>query len=205
MRNHPASFKKACEAIRRVAAEDINTDVVTCFNRRSLPELSALKELLIDAGVKRWRLFTIFPAGRARQYPEFELTRSEFVSLMEFIKETRREGRIKASFCCEGFLAGYEGEVRDHFFDCQAGFSVASILLDGGIGACPSIRSDYTQGNIYTDDFMDVWENRYEKYRDRNWMKTGICADCSFWRHCEGNGFHLRDSEGRLTHCHLHK
>lgn len=206
MRNHPDSFRRASEAIRMVAAaKDINFDVVTCVNRRSLGELPQLKELLIEAGVQRWRLFTIFPAGRAAQYPEFELTDKELDVLMRFISETREEKRIRASFCCEGFLAGYEGKVRDYFFECQAGVSVGSILLDGGIGACPSIRADYRQGNIYKDDFMDVWENRYEQYRNREWMKTGICADCSFWRHCEGNGFHLRDSSGNITHCHLKK
>ena len=45
MRNHPMSFKKAIEAIRLVAkADDLNFDVVTCVNRRSLPQLEELKE-----------------------------------------------------------------------------------------------------------------------------------------------------------------
>lgn len=206
MRNHPLSFKRAYEAIRRVAAAaDLNFDVVTCVNRRSLDELNEIKELLIAAGVKRWRLFTIFPAGRAAQYPDFELTKEEVKTLMEFIIATRKEDRIYASFCCEGFMAGYEGYVRDYFFNCNAGVTVASVLLDGSIGACPSIRADYTQGNIYNDDFWDVWQNRYKEYRDRSWMKRGACAECSYWRYCEGNGMHLRDSEGNLTHCHLLK
>ena len=206
MRCHPRSFERAYAAIRMVAkAEDLNFDVVTCVNQRSLPRLSEIKELLIAAGVKRWRLFTIFPSGRAAQYPEFELTREQTDTLMRFIADTRKEGRIHASFCCEGFMAGYEGEVRDYFFDCQAGVSVASVLLDGSIGACPSIRADYTQGNIYNDDFWDVWQNRFGQYRDRIWMKRGECADCSFWRYCEGNGMHLRDAEGNLMHCHLRK
>ena len=123
--------------------------------------------------------------------------------LMEFIKATRKEGRIKASFCCEGFLGSYEGIARDSFFTCQAGVSVASVLLDGGIGSCPSIRADYRQGNIYKDDFWEVWKNKFQPYRDREWMKTGKCAECSFWRYCEGNGMHLRDSDGNLMHCHI--
>lgn len=206
MRNNPLSFRNAYGAICLAAkASDINFDVVTCVNRRSLPQLPEIKNLLIEAGVSRWRLFTIFPSGRAAEYPEFELTKDELDSLMRFISTTRKEGRIKASFCCEGFMAGYEGEVRDYMFDCQAGVSVASILLDGSIGACPSIRADYTQGNIYDDDFWDVWQNRYQPYRDRGWMRTGACGDCSFWRYCEGNGMHLRDSEGKLMHCHLLK
>lgn len=206
MRNHPGSFKRAYEAIRLAAkASDLNFDVVTCVKRRSLPRFMELKELLIDAGVKKWRLFTIFPAGRAADYPEFNLTREETEILMRFIVDTRKEGRIKASFCCEGFLGNYEGKVRDNFFECQAGITVGSVLLDGGIGACPSIRADYRQGNIYKDDFWDVWQNRFGQYRDRSWMRCGDCADCRFWRYCEGNGMHLRDSDGNLMHCAITK
>ena len=204
MRCHPASFSCAVDAIARAAATpDLNFDVVTCVNRRSLPKLNAIKELLISKGVTAWRLFTIFPAGRAAQYQEFKLDKAEVKTLMDFIEATRKEGRIKASFCCEGFLEGYEGIARENFFSCQAGVSVASVLLDGGIGACPSIRADYRQGNIYKDDLWDVWQNRFGQYRNRDWMKTGQCADCSFWRYCEGNGMHLRDSDGNLMHCHL--
>lgn len=206
MRNHPSSFRRALAAIRRAAkAEDLNFDVVTCVNRRSLAELGELKQLLVQAAVKKWRLFTIFPAGRAAAYPEFDLDEEQIESLMRFITDTRQEGCIHASFCCEGFMAGYEGQIRDYYFECQAGVSVASVLLDGGIGACPSIRADYRQGNIYQDDFWDVWQNRYRQYRDRDWMKTGTCASCAFWRYCEGNGMHLRDAHGNLTHCHLLK
>lgn len=204
MRGHAQSFKRAYEAIRMLArVSDLNFDVVTCVNRRSLHELESVKRLLIEAGVKHWRLFTIFPSGRAARYPEFEMSREEVELLMRFIVDTRREGLIKASFCCEGFMGAYEGKVRDHFFDCQAGVTVASVLLDGGIGSCVSIRADYRQGNIYEDDFWDVWQSRFGIYRDRSWMKTGICADCKVWRYCEGNGLHLRDSEGKLMHCHL--
>lgn len=204
MRGNPRSFERAVAAIRMVAkAEDLNFDVVTCVNKKSLGELDRVRDLLIDAGVKRWRLFTIFPAGRAAAYPEFKLNAEDTRQMMEFIVRTRKEGRIKASFCCEGFLGGYEGMARDTFFECAAGVTVGSVLLDGGIGACPSIRADYRQGNIYKDDFWEVWQNGFRQYRDRSWMKQGECADCKFWRYCEGNGMHLRDSDGHLMHCNL--
>ena len=124
---------------------------------------------------------------------------------MEFIKATRKEGRIIASYGCEGFLGNYEGEVRDHFFFCNAGVSVAGVLSDGSISACTSIRSDYHQGNIYKDDFMEVWEKRFQPYRDHSWMKTGECADCKYWKYCRGNGMHLRDADGKLIVCHLRR
>ena len=106
------------------------------------------------------------------------------------------------SYGCEGFLGKYEGEVRDHFYSCNAGISVASILADGSISACPSIRSNFHQGNIYTDNFMEVWQNRFQRFRNREWMRKGECAGCDFFRYCEGNGMHLRDDEGKLLFCH---
>lgn len=204
MRGNPASYSKALSAIKMIAATpNIAYDVVTCVNSRSLKQLDELKAELIKAGVKQWRLFTIFPSGRARQYPEFKLSNEEFTTLMEFIAATRKEGKIHASYCCEGFLGGYEMEVRDHFYTCEAGITVGSVLIDGSISACPSIRANYSQGNIYKDDFWDVWSTRYQPFRDRQWMKTGICEDCSMFRYCEGNGFHLREEDGSIKHCHL--
>ena len=122
---------------------------------------------------------------------------------MEFIRQTRQEGKIMASYGCEGFLGSYEAEVRDGFYTCNAGISVASVLADGSISACPSIRSNYSQGSIYKDDFMEVSENRFQPFRDRSWMKKKVLSLCSFFRYCEGNGMHLHDNNGELLLCHL--
>lgn len=204
MRGNPKSFARAVDAIRTMAAEpDFVFDVVTCANRHNYSQLDELKEMLIGLGVRAWRIFTVFPVGRAAQHDDLQLTGEEFRGVMEFIKRTRSEGRIKVSYGCEGFLGNYEGDVRDHFYTCSAGVSVASVLIDGSISACTSIRSDYKQGNIYSDDFWEVWTNRFAPYRDREWMRKGDCAECKFFRYCRGNGMHLRDENGDLLFCHL--
>lgn len=205
LRQRPGSWKRAMAALAALAKRDaIPFDAITCVNSRNIGDLPHLKSLLAEAGVGRWRLFTIFPSGRAADNDDLSLSPEQYRSLLRFIAETRRQGDIAASYCCEGFLGAYEGEVRDHFFDCQAGISVASILIDGSISGCASIRSDYVEGNIYRDDFMTVWRERYRRYRDRSWMRTGECGDCRFWRYCVGNGMHLRRSDGSLARCNLH-
>ena len=204
MRGREGSFERAAAAIKMVVdSGEIEFDVVTCVNRRNYPHLAEIRDFLIGLGLKRWRLFTVFPVGRAAEDPELQLTREEHIGLMEFIRTTRREGVIAAEFSCEGFLGTYEGDVRSHFYFCQAGVTVGSVLSDGSISACPSIRADYTQGNIYQDDFMDVWEHRYGPYRDRAWMKKDACASCKYWKYCRGGGMHLRDAQGNLILCHL--
>lgn len=206
MRGVPGSFRRAEQAIRMACTvPDLAFDVVTCVNKRNYPHLQEIKEFLIGCGLKQWRLFTVFPAGRAADDPELQLDRDEFRGLMEFIKATRKEGRIKASYGCEGFLGNYEGDVRDNFYFCNAGVSVAGVLSDGSISACTSIRANYHQGNIYKDDFVEVWEKGFLPYRKRDWMKKDDCATCKYWKFCKGNGMHLRDDNGRLITCHYQR
>ena len=49
------------------------------------------------------------------------------------------------------------------------------------------------QGNIYKDNFIDIWNNKFEHYRNRKVFKTGICAKCDLWKWCRGEGMHLRE------------
>ena len=206
MRGIPDSFSHASRAVEILTkVPSIKFDVVTCVNNLNYNTLEQFKEYLITLGLKSWRLFTVFPVGRAAADQQLQLSSEKFRGLMEFIRKTRKEGRIHASYGCEGFLGEYEGDVRDHLFSCQAGLSIASVRIDGSISACGSIRADYNQGNIYKDDFIEVWENRFQQYRNRSWMKTGKCAACKWFRYCQGNGMHLRDGNGDLLLCHMER
>ncbi|MCL2028496.1 MAG: TIGR04133 family radical SAM/SPASM protein [Bacteroidales bacterium] len=205
LRQSDKSFDNAYNAIKHLStAPNLRYDVVTCVHQRNFDELEQIKELLINAGVKEWRVFTIIPIGRAKEDDDLQLSPAAFKALFEFIKHTRKEGRIQISYGCEGFLGNYEREVRDYFFFCRAGINIASVLADGSISACPDLRENFIQGNIYQDNFKDVWENKYQVFRDKSWAKTGICADCEFFKHCEGNSIHLRDEKtGELKFCHI--
>lgn len=206
LRQHPLAFEGATRAIRLAAADkSLTWDVVTCANQRNYGHLSEIREMLWSLGVRDWRVFGIDPMGRAADNPELLLTDEQFRGLMDFIAKERAEGR-HVSYSCEGYLGEYEGRVRDHLYHCAAGVSIASILIDGSISACTSIRGKYYQGNIYKDAFWDVWENGFKPYRDRQWMKeSGPCKDCKAFDFCEGNGMHLRRKDGSLMLCHLHR
>ncbi len=196
------SFDGAMRAVKLLTrTRKLLWDVITCVNQRNFSTLHQLKQYLIDAGVTKWRIFTIFPQGRAKLNNELYLSPEQYVQLMDFIVATRKEGKINLSYSCEGFLGDYEGEVRSHIFRCDAGTMTASILANGDISGCLSIRSHYNQGNIYRDRFVDVWNNRFEQMRDRRWMKRDECAKCKAWDWCAGGPFHLRDDAGKMMHC----
>lgn len=206
VRRHADSFDRAMMALSYLKRyPQLAFDVVTCVTPALIPKLEAFKELLIREGVPAWRLFSIFPAGRAKEDAALQLKAEELRQVLDFIRQARREGRIDTSYACEGFLGNYESEVRDHFYQCAAGVSVASIRVNGSISGCTSIRANYHQGNIYRDRFWEVWQNRFEKFRDRSWAKRGGCSSCDMWRYCQGGGMHLRNDEGELMYCHYEK
>jgi radical SAM enzyme (rSAM/lipoprotein system) len=206
LRQSEKSFENAYNAIKLLpVVPNLVYDVVTCVHKKNFNELEQIKELLIAAQIANWRIFTIIPIGRAKkQDEELQLSAQELEELFEFIKKTRKENRIKLNYSCEGFLGNYEHDVRDNFFFCRAGINIASVLADGSIAACPDLRGNFIQGNIYKDSFRDVWENRYQVFRNKNWTKIGICADCDYYKYCEGSSMHLRDENTKeLLFCHI--
>jgi radical SAM enzyme (rSAM/lipoprotein system) len=192
LRADDQSYKKAADAIALIVSSNrLVYDVVTCVNQKNIDELPALKELLISMEVKAWRLFTISPIGRAAHNDDLRLNPRQIKSLMEFIVLTLSDKRIRTTFSCEAYLGDYERRVRDTRFFCRAGIQVASILADGSISACPNINRCFVQGNIYNDEFLDVWNKRFEIMRDRGWTKTGICEKCDVYKNCNGGAMHL--------------
>jgi len=207
LRNNNKSFSKVDEAIGlAVSSSRLNFDVVTCVNQRNFPELTHIYDYLVKKGVKSWRLFTIVPIGRAKDHSELFLSNTQFIGLMNFICYLRKKKKIDVKFSCEGYVGKYETKVRDSFFFCRAGINIGSVLIDGSISACPNIDRTFAQGNIYSDNFYEIWQTKYKQFRDREWTKKGECADCNNYKNCLGNGLHYWHGDKKnVLVCHNEK
>jgi radical SAM enzyme (rSAM/lipoprotein system) len=207
LRNSSDSFSRVDDAIGlAVSSSRLNFDIVSCVNRRNINELHSLYNFLKKKGVRSWRLFTIVPKGRAIGNPGLFLTDTEFKELLDFISIKRKERLMDIKFSCEGYVGRYELKVRDSFFFCRAGINIGSVLIDGSISACPNIERSFTQGNIYTDNFFDIWESKYLLFRDRSWTSNGKCTNCTEYSDCLGNGMHNRTGNKKeVLICHHQK
>jgi radical SAM enzyme (rSAM/lipoprotein system) len=191
LRNNHRSFEKVDRAIELATGSiRLNFDVVTCVNKKNLHELPEIYNHLLRKGVKAWRLFTITPIGRAIKHPELNISGPQFQELMQFISQKRESGNMDVKFSCEGYVGTYELKVRDTPFFCRAGINIGSVLIDGSISACPNIDRSFAQGNIYQDNLHEVWNTRFQSFRDRSWTLQGKCAGCKDYRDCRGNGIH---------------
>lgn len=207
LRNNDKSFDKVDTAITLATSTPrLNFDVVTCVNKKNFHQLKEIKAYLIKKGVKAWRLFTIIPIGRAKDNPDMFLDNQQFTQLMEFISQSRIKNDIDIKFSCEGYVGKYEWKVRDSGFFCRAGINIGSILIDGSISACPNIDRSFIQGNIYKDNLYQIWNTKFQPFRDRNWTKTGQCAKCKDYSKCQGNGFHYWHGDKKnVLVCHNQK
>ncbi len=206
LRNSVRSYRKALNTIQMLVDNPFyrKMDVITCVNKRNIDELDKMFEIFKKMGLKRWRLTTIEPIGRAKNVPELFLDKKQFHHLMNKIMEFNSGSDMHVLFSDTSFLGCYEHKVRNYYFFCGAGVSVGGIMVNGDIMACPNIDRGFKQGNVFEDSFMDVWENKYEIFRKRDWMKKGICANCADWKMCKGGPFHLWNPDGKeINKCYL--
>jgi radical SAM protein with 4Fe4S-binding SPASM domain len=112
--------------------------------------------------------------------------------MFNFIKEKRNEGKILVEDDCAHYLGlKYEKILRKNGFVCGAGLFIGSILANGDICVCPNVRrKELVQGNIKTDSFVDVWENRYKEFRKKRITTNDKCKKCKSFKYCRGGSFH---------------
>lgn len=209
LRNSPKAFDCLQVAMDAIGKSKLkHKDAVTCVNPRNLGELDSIGELLIEKGFNSWRLFRIFPSGRAFQNSDLLLSFDDTMKMINWIKENRRrynERGLLLNFACEGYLPIEESlVVRGEPFLCRAGVNIAGILADGTVTGCTNNAPFFYEGNIKSDEFVSLWENGFQKFRNREWAKTGVCGSCSEFKSCSGSSIHLwQNPEDGIAFCYL--
>ena len=201
IRNRADACPRILNSLNLTGSSEIPVrDAVTCVYPGNLGKLEYTSDLLAEKGMTSHRLFRIFPKGRAAENQNLYLNRTDSLKIVQWIKENRKKYQkqgLNLSFSCEGYLP-FAGDlkVRDEPFFCRAGITFGSILANGSITGCSNNGPEFYQGNILADNFSRIWQDRFLPYRDRSWMKTGICEACPEWKYCRGGSIHLR-TEGK--------
>ena len=104
---------------------------------------------------------------------------------------------------CGGWVGkNLEGMIRPFLFHCIAGINNLGILYDGKLAACSNIPRELGfEGDLRKDRIKDIWEDKYQKYRNFDWKKTGDCQNCQEWDYCHGGPMHKMRKDGSKTDC----
>lgn len=194
---------RAISALRTAGFQG-KLEIISTITKPVVPLLAEMREHVASLRVPFWRVAPVMPIGRAAERPDLIPDATDVRTILEFVRAGRHDGFTPApEFSEEGFLGNrFEGCVRPYLCQCRAGITIAGILADGRIGACPELGDAFVQGDIRTERLKDVWETRYQNLRDRSWTKKGKCAACGQYDACGGGAMHLYPSpEGDLLRC----
>ena len=192
------SFSRAMYGVHTLRNVGIEAQAITVIHKGNINQLEEMFDFFRSDGFYSWRVVNIEPIGRANSNSELILEQAEMKYLLDFIRQKRfdNDNEMDVTYGCSHFLTyDYEREVRDFYFQCAAGTQVASIMANGGIAACLDIERmpELIQGNAYTDDFVDVWENRFNVFRYDRTGASSTCSKCNHRNVCMGDSAHTWD------------
>lgn len=183
---------RAARAVREVGG--IHLDIVTCVPPRLLPRLDAFAAEMLALSPDSWRLFRIFPKGRAKGDRELLLDLAGHRAMLEWIAANRprfRRAGVRLEASCDSWMPfGLDARTRSAPFFCRSGVNIASVLADGSVNGCSNNDPSLAQGNVLRDDFPRVWEAGFRFFREPSSRKTGACAACDHFPRCEGGSLH---------------
>ncbi|PXF55442.1 MAG: hypothetical protein C4B58_14915 [Deltaproteobacteria bacterium] len=210
-RRRRGSFAKAFKAARLSVENGYVVTVSTVAHARNIHEIPQLFELIRKEIKPRvFRVMTIDPIGRAKFDSEYMLSPVQLRQLINFLKEEYRESCLtyadsKSTMvelgCCGWTGTELEGTFRPFIFHCIAGINNLGILYDGKLAACSNISRAFIEGDLRKERIKDVWESRYQRYRNFEWKKIADCANCDQWDYCHGGPMHKRLPDGRMLNC----
>lgn len=192
------SFNKAVEGILALKEAGIEPQVTTVVHKHNINELDKIYEFVVKNDIYSWRLTNVDPIGRALEDAEMLLDHDDMIRLFEFIKEKRfdPDNDIEVTYGCAHFVTfEYERNIRNFYFQCVAGTKAASVMANGDIGACLDIerRKTLVQGNAYKDNFIDIWENKFQFFRQNRSELSAKCSICEHRNVCMGDSAHTWD------------
>ncbi len=209
-RRKKGCWNKAIKAAKKSVEAGLVVTVSTVAHAKNVNEIPKLYEIVKDFHPRYFRIMTIDPIGRAELNNEYLLSPQQIKQVIDFLKQKheenfRRYANPKTTIVelgCGGWLSTeLEGRTRPYIFHCIAGINNLGILYDGKLASCSNISRDFIEGDLRKERIKDVWDNKYQRFRDRGWLKIGDCKECSEWDYCHGGPMHKRLEDGTMLDC----
>ncbi len=207
-RRKSGTYEKAISALNHSIKSGFQTTVSLTAFSKNLNEIPKLYNTLSNSKLNWFKITPIYPLGRAAINQDLLLSPNQTKTLINFLKTKHAEGfqnyanpdYTKIDMGCGGWTGiENEGRIRPYCFFCVAGMNTMTILYDGKITGS-NIARDFVEGTL-DDDLGKIWEEKFQRYRNREWLKQDDCSDCGEWDYCKGGPMHLRLPNGKLLSC----
>jgi len=207
-RQKKGTWKKAIKALDYSVDAGFQTTVSVTAHFGNINEIPELYDRLSTRGINWFKITPIYPLGKTVVNQDLLLSVDQTRSLVDFLKTKHSENFqnysdpncLKVDMGCGGWTGmENEGRIRPYCFFCVAGLNTMTILYDGKISGS-NIARDFVEGSL-EDNVGEMWDKKFDRYRNRDWLKKDDCGECSQWDYCKGGPMHLRLPDGELLSC----
>jgi len=194
------AFDKCIAALKLMNENNIYSSVITTVNKMNINELSEMKEIFIDAGVKKWQLQFGLPMGNLKSNSHLVISPNDIEKIIDFTYDSISDKRMITYLADNiGYYSKKDLAVRQNssitgnnciWSGCGAGKTSMGILHNGDIVGCTAVRNkDFIEGNILEKPISEIWNdpNSFKWNREIKKEKlTGLCHDCTYGDVCLG-------------------
>ncbi|MBI3267666.1 MAG: radical SAM protein [Planctomycetes bacterium] len=200
-RKQAGAFDGAVNALRRLRARGMSTQINTTVTRHNAHLLDAIYALALELGADAFHTFLLVPVGCGLAIAESkQLPPEEYERVLHWLWERSREGRIHAKATCaphyfrvmrqRSRAEGVRVERAAHGMSavtrgCLAGTGVCFVSHKGEVYPCGYLP--VSAGNVRRERFADLWADApvFRALR-RTEDLGGKCGACEYRRICSG-------------------
>ncbi len=203
VRRVPGHFDKILDALDMCRGMGIRTSVITTINKRCVPELLPLRDVLEAHDVRSWQLQLGNPTGNMADNRDLVIEPEDVLDIVPLVAKLRRESKRPRVYVGDniGYYGDLEQDLRDQksvipfWVGCRAGCQVIGIESNGNIKGCLSLPSSmnnvdqFVEGNVADKPLAEVWFDP-DKFAYNRKFKVenlgGFCRSCEYAEICRG-------------------
>ncbi len=204
-RRKNGGFNEAVKAAKYSVEAGLVVTTSIVVHSKNFSELTSLYDYIRKEIKPRvFRLMFIDPIGRTSFDSKYLLSPKDKMNVIRFLQEKYKINCEKYSdtktmmveLGCGGWFGkDLEGTFRPFIFHCIAGINNLGILYDGKIASCSNIPREFIEGDFKTEKIKEIWEKRYQRYRNKRLLENETCHGCEDWDYCHSGPMHLINSK----------
>ena len=200
------AFEKTVKGIKNCVEQDFFVEVSTTATQYNYKEIPKIIELCENLKVNWFMVFNFIPTGRGKFILENDLTPEQREELLKMLWREGRKRKIEILSTAPQFARIALEEEKEHIIMpthfCNPKLHGKLVSLAEFIGGCgagrfylamepngdlqPCVFLPLRIGNIFNDDFEELWRNNkiLNELRNKDIIKK--CKDCEYRYYCGG-------------------
>lgn len=181
------AFDRLWAAVERLSVRGIRVHTNTTVNRRNLPHLEGIVDLVAERGLTRLAMNLVIPCGSAGGAPDLAVSYTEAGEHVLRVRERAGARGVELVWysplplCLFNTVAHGLGNRG-----CAAADGLLHVNPAGDVLPCSSFHHGESLGNLLRQPFEEIWQSRAARFFRAKEMMPASCRGCPDAAVCQG-------------------